>query len=416
MRIRRIAQGGAGVGHYQGRVVFVGGALPGEIVSVQLYQKRKSYASGHVVAIEEASSERVEPACPLFGLCGGCQWQYIAYPAQLVFKQAIVREQCRRLGRIEDAPVQPTLGLGNPWAYRSAARLHVSPGGQLGYYAWRSHDVVPLERCPLLVEPLNELLLPLQEALSTRPPNERPNQVSLRYSWFERRCLLLLHGGAASAAARLAADLGASVAELAGQWGRRLHVQAGRGFLLEELGGLSLQVSPTSFFQINVPQTQQILQLLASMLEPQPGERLLDAYAGVGALSLPLAAAGGLAGVTAIESHRAAVADLRENARQLQATPITAHQGTVEAVLPTLRQRFDLVLLDPPRRGCPEAVLEAIARRGPRRIAYVSCHPGTLARDLRYLRRFGYRLVRLQPVDLFPQTFHIESVALLQPL
>lgn len=425
LALEGIAQGGDAVGRYQGRVVFARGGLPGEIVSLHLTQTHKSFARGVVEAVHTAAPERVRPGCPLFDRCGGCQWQYIDYPAQLAFKRIIVEEQCRHLIS-SPATVLPTVGMEEPWNYRSTAQLRLAPDGRLGYYAWHSHDLVPLERCPLLVEPLNERIPPLARALQALAPAERPEQVTLRYSWEEDRCLLLIDQGSRGAACRLRDRLQVAFPEVAWQRGRGIEVLAGQGFLHESLAGAPLRVSSRSFFQVNVPQARSLLQTVHAMLDPLSGEHLLDAYAGVGALSLSLFQGQSLQAawaegvvravgrVTAIESHPDAVKDLRANARRWGEDRVEVFPGTVERLLPGLGWAFDLVVLDPPRRGCQPEVLAAVAAGRPRRIAYVSCHPGTLARDLPVLLGGGYRLVRIQPLDLFPQTFHVESVALLE--
>lgn len=415
LRLHGIAQGGEAVGRWEGQVVFVRGALPGEVVTVRLTESWPAYLRGVVGEIRSPAPERVAPACPLFGMCGGCHWQYISYPAQLVYKQAIVAEQCRHLGHIAQPPVDAALGMADPWGYRSTAELHVDGSGRVGYYAGRSHAVVPLKHCPLLVPALDRLLAPLAGALEELSSLDRPAHVTLRYSWAEEATLALFQGGTPTGLAALCKRLGGFFGGVVAQRGRRLKRWSGRTFLRERLGGLLLRVSPTSFFQVNVPQAQRLLEVVGEMLEAQPTDHLLDAYAGVGALSLPLA--GQVGRVTAIESDPVAVADLRENAGPLlRESRVEVVGGRVEEVLTTMPAGacFDLVLLDPPRRGCLPAALRAIVRLRPRRVVYVSCHPGTLARDLRVLLAGGFCLRRVQPLDLFPQTFHVESVALLE--
>ncbi len=411
LHLEGIAQGGDAVGRFEGRVVFVQGALPGETVTVGLTARRKGYARGVVEQLLQPSPERRPSPCPLFGRCGGCHWQYAAYPAQLAWKQTIVEEQLRHLGRMEDPPVAAPLGMEEPWAYRGTAELHVSPAGQAGFYAAHSHGIVPLDSCLLLVPALDALLPTLQEALAALSAADRPERVTLRWSWAESRAMAVLHGGTRRGAEDLAARLAGWIPEVAWERGREVRPLAGRGCLYEALGPAALRVSPTAFFQVNVPQARRLLALAQELLDPQPGDRLLDAYAGVGALSLP--PAGGVEHITAIEAHPAAAADLRENARRLGAGRVEPIGGLVEHVLPTRRERYDLVLLDPPRRGCLPAALQAVLAARPRRIVYVSCHPGTLARDVRVLQAGGYELARVQPIDLFPQTCHVESVVLL---
>lgn len=408
--LERIAQGGEAVGRHEGRVVFVRGGLPGEVVSVHLTQTRSRYARGVVDEVLRAAPERVEPRCALFGKCGGCHWQFIAYPAQIVFKQTILKEQCHRIGHIEDAPVLPALGMTDPWGYRAKAQLHLAPDGLAGFYAWNSHEVIPLERCPLLVPKINRVLPLLRGAQGLRPA-DRPSQITLRYSWAEDTCLTILHGGTRRGALALLEYLSDQIREIAWENGRRTEILSGKGFLLETLGTTSLRVSPDSFFQANVPQTQRLVHILGECLGIRPSDRLLDAYAGVGALSLPLASL--VKQVTAIEAHAMAASDCARNAVQLGLANVEVLEGSVERVLPTLDRRFDLVILDPPRRGCHERALEAVVQCRPRSVAYVSCHPGTLARDLGLLRAWGYHPRQILPVDLFPQTFHVESLSVL---
>ncbi len=406
LALKTIAQGGEAVGRYRGRAVFVWGGLPGEVVAVRLTQVRRTYARGVVSQVLQAVAGRVAPRCPLFGRCGGCQWQYIAYPRQLEFKAAIVADQCRRLGGLSDPPVAPTIGMDLPWAYRTRATFHLSPEGEIGYYARQSHQVVPLEECPLLVSEINRLLPSLRRSLAALALADRPSGVTVRYSWAQDRLLLLIHQGTLSGARRLHELFGGEVARVVWEKGR----PAGRGGMEERLGGVLLRVSATSFFQVNIPQAERLLETVEDMLAPTSSDHLLDAYAGVGALSLPLLER--VASLVAVESHPAAVRDLQENARRLQPEKVTALRGRVEEVLPTLQRPVDLALLDPPRRGAHQAI-PALLQARPRRIVYVSCHPGTLARDLRVLCAGGYRVVRIQPIDLFPQTFHVESVTLL---
>jgi 23S rRNA (uracil1939-C5)-methyltransferase len=411
LRLDGIAQGGAAVGRWEGQVVFAEGGLPGEEVIVRLTERQRSFARGSVEQVLQPSPGRVPPPCPLFGRCGGCHWQHIAYPAQVALKQTIVVEQCRHLGRVAEPPVAPPLAMTEPWAYRSTAELHLSPAGRAGFYAAHSHEVVPLESCPLLVPALDALLPPLQRLLPTLPAAGRPAGLTLRWSWAEQRALLLLEGGARQAVARLQEAQSGLVPEIAWRRGREVEPLVGRGFFHEALDGLPLRVSPTAFFQVNVPQARRLWQTVQAFLEPRPEDHLLDAYAGVGALSLPLA--GTVRQVTAVESHPAAVADLRANAGQAGGA-VEVVAGPVERVLPARGGSYDLVVLDPPRRGCGPAALQAVLAGRPRRIVYVSCHPGTLARDVRVLITGGYGLRSIQPVDLFPQTHHVESVALLE--
>lgn len=413
LQLESIAQGGEAVGRWKGRVVFAQGGLPGEVVLLRLTARQRTFARGVVERVLEPAVSRTEPRCSLFGDCGGCHWQYMDYPTQVALKRTIIVEQCQHLGRVAEPSVAAPLAMAEPWGYRSTADLHLSLAGRVGFFAARSHRVVPLPSCPLLVPALNDLLPHLQRLLLSLDQASRPTGLTLRWSWAEQCALLLLEGGARQGAVRLSDEMAGLVPEVAWRNGRPVEVLRGRGFFHETLDDLPLRVSPTSFFQVNVPQARRLLQTVRTLLAPRLEDHLLDAYAGVGALSLPLL--GTVGQVTAVESHAAAVADLRANVRrQVGVDQVEVLAGPVERVLPARGDSYDLTVLDPPRRGCSLAALQAVLAGRPRRIVYVSCHPGTLARDIRILTGGGYRLRSIQPVDLFPQTYHVESVALLE--
>ncbi|HMQ30328.1 MAG TPA: TRAM domain-containing protein [Chloroflexaceae bacterium] len=404
-----IAQGGDGVGRHEGVVVFARGGLPGERVRLRLTERKASYARGEVLEVLDPSPDRVAPA-----VASGdhAPWRHIAYPAQLRLKETILREQLAKLAGISDAPIAPIIAAPQPWAYRNAARLHAA-GAAVGYYAAGTRDLVPLSADPLLLPALNEALAALGPLL---PPGLLSG-VSLRGSSAFGYGLAVLHpaeGAPLGELDHLGAVWRAHAPSLAGALveGRELFVASGVGELHDSLGGVTFSLGPTSFFQVNVPQAAHLLELTMEALAPAPGARLLDLYSGVGAFALPLAAAG--ASVTAVEEHAAAVADGRRSAELNDIFGVRFLRAPVERALPGLDGPFDGVVLDPPRRGCHPAVIEELARLAPPRVVYISCHPGILGRDLPPLLGAGYRLARLQPVDLFPQTPHIETVVVLE--
>lgn len=406
LRLDGMAQGGAGVGRHAGLVVFATGGLPGELVRVRLLERKSSYLRGVVSAVLEAAPDRVAPT-----LAAGdhAPWQHIDYPAQLRFKQTILREQLERLGGLSDLPIAPMIAAPQAWGYRNSARLHVD-GAALGYHASGSRTVVPLANDPLLFPALNEALGALSGLL--RPKLLR--SVTLRGSRAFGYALAHLEPHPAvqpSELERLVSTWCAMVPSLAGVVSSEPGMAMGATTLHEELAGLTFSLSPTSFFQVNLAQAERMVALVHATLQPLAGQRLLDLYSGVGAFALPLAAAG--AEVTAVEAARDALVDGRRSAELHGITNVRWINAPVERALPALDAAFSGAILDPPRRGCHPAVLQELLRLRLPRLVYISCHPGILCRDLPPLLQAGYQLELLQPFDLFPQTPHIETVVVL---
>ena len=394
-----IGHGGDAVGHYQGKAVFVPLALPGETVRVDLVQDRPRYARARLVKVLQASTERVEPRCPHFGRCGGCHWQHISYEAQLRYKTEIVRSLLQRIGRQPDPQVRSPLGMGIPWSYRNNVQLRVDAAGHLGYYAAKSHDIVPVGRC-LLSHPLIERLW---ADLPKVPPGVR--RVILRAGTVSGDQMAILEGAGETPPSR-EWPLSASCL-YAGPSGK-MTLLAGQRYLHERLAGRAFRVSARSFFQVNTHQAERLVEVVRRYAALN-GEKLLDAYCGVGVLGLTLAAKAGA--VLGIESSLWAVKDAVANDRD---ELITLYRGDVVAVLTDLELSSDAIVLDPPRSGCSPGALEALARCDANRIVYVSCDPATLARDILRLNTHDYELQEVQPVDMFPQTYHIETVALMR--
>ncbi|PDW03937.1 class I SAM-dependent RNA methyltransferase [Candidatus Viridilinea mediisalina] len=407
LRLDGIAQGGAGVGRHDGLVVFATGGLPGELVRVRLYERKSSYMRGVVSAVLEASPDRVAPT-----IAAGdhAPWQQIAYPAQLRFKQTILREQLERLAGLADLPLEPIIAAPQPWGYRNSVRLH-GDGAALGYHASASRTVVPLTHDPLLLPVLNEALGVLTRQL---PPN-MVQGVTLRGSRAFGYALAQLEPHPAVQPAeleRFVSTWRAAVPSLAGVVSNGATAAMGASTLHEELAGLTFSLSPTSFFQVNLAQAERMVALVLSTLQPLAGQRILDLYSGAGAFALPLAAAG--AAVTAIESGRDAIMDGRRSAEMHGITNVRWIHAPVERALPALDETYTGVILDPPRRGCHPVVLQELVRLRVPRLVYISCHPAILARDLPPLLQAGYHVALLQPFDFFPQTPHIETVVVLE--
>ncbi|MBC7263289.1 MAG: class I SAM-dependent RNA methyltransferase [Chloroflexi bacterium] len=395
-----MAHGGEALGRFEGQVVFVPYAIPGELVRAEILERRRHFARARLLEVLQPSPHRVEPPCPYFGHCGGCHWQHIKYSAQLEYKAAIVRNQLRRLGGLEDPPVESPLGTIPPWGYRNHAQFTVSQDGFLGFLAAFSHQTVPIARCLILDEDLNDLYSSLDiETAGVR-------RLSLRAGINTGELMLVLEMEG-DEPPELELDFPISVTMLTADG--QVAALVGNTYFHEAVLGRRFRVSANSFFQVNTIGAEALVEIVSSYLEPIGGEVLLDAYCGVGTFGLSLAERVGE--VIGIESHPAAIADAEANAGELE--NVTLIEGAVEDVLPELEEQVDLAVLDPPRAGVALQVIETLAAIGPTRIAYVSCDPATLARDVRRLSERDYQLVQVQPLDMFPQTYHIECVALL---
>jgi len=401
LELTAMAHGGAALGRHEGKVVFVPYALPGETVRVEVVDDRGRYAHARLLEVLEPSPDRVPPPCPYFGPrgCGGCQWQHIAYEAQLRLKGGVVADQLARIGHIAGPPVRPTLPDPTGWAYRNQARFHPAPEGGLGFRAGSSHRVVTVEECPVL----HPLLAELYDALDLDLPGLLALTLRAGTATGDRMVVLEMEGDEPPS---LATDLPVSCVLLLAD-GRHANL-VGRNYLTETVAGRTYRISAPSFFQVNTPQAAQLVRLVLEYLDPQGGEVVLDGYCGVGLFTLPLAERAGL--VVAVEWSAPAVEDLLENTAGMENVEVV--EGPVEAVLADLEGPLDAALVDPPRTGLEREALDGLVAAGPRRIVYVSCDPATLARDGRRLVQAGYRLVEVQPVDMFPQTYHIETVSL----
>jgi 23S rRNA (uracil1939-C5)-methyltransferase len=401
LKLDNMAHGGDAVGRHNGQAVFVPFGIPGETVRVELTESQRRYVHARLIDVLEPSPARTEPPCPYFGLCGGCQWQHIAYEAQLDSKRRIVEELLTRIGRQPTSEVYAPLPAESPWAYRNHVQLKLDREGRIGLYAVQSHDVVPIDVC-LVSHPLID---ELWDALDIE--FEGLEGVALRAGIATGEQLVLFEG-ASSEPPALEVDLPISCVYQTHM--DELTILAGSSSLHEELLGQRFQISAPSFFQVNTAQAERLLQTVRAYLAPKPHERLLDAYCGVGVFAHALAPE--LAEVVGIESSPWALKDALANARTDNVTIIG---DRVELALAEMDQTFDAIILDPPRAGCAPETLERLLACHPTRLVYVSCDPATLARDVRQMTAYGWQLERVQPIDMFPQTYHIECVALLRP-
>jgi 23S rRNA (uracil1939-C5)-methyltransferase len=405
LTVDEMAQGGDAVGRWQDRVVFVAGALPGERVRARVDERQANYARATAVEILERSPERVEPV-----LADGdhMPWQHIAHAAQLRFKREILIGQLAKLAGLGADVVAETRAVSAPWGYRTTGRLH-SDGRSVGYYAAETHALRPIEADPLLAPALNDALGALRRALAVETAG--PFEVVLRASETYGYTIGTLRGQ--GDLRMLAVRWRAGAPGLAAvQYGPRPEESIGQPWLLEQLEEITFQLRPLTFFQAHLSAARALLELVREGLALAGGERLLDLYCGAGVFALPLSKVAGE--VLGVEAAHEAVEDGMASVALNAIEGVRFVTGTVERVLPGVQAPVDAVVLDPPRRGCHPQALAELIRLAPARIVYVSCHPGTLARDLKILRAGGFEVLRVTPVDLFPQTPHIEAVAVLQ--
>ncbi len=368
LTLMSMAPTGEAIGRYaggpdQGMVVFVPFGLPGETVRVRLVERKRNFARGEIVERQAGAPARVVPACPYFGSCGGCEWQHIAYGEQLRIKTAIVAEQLVRIGKLADPAVLPCIGSPAAYEYRNHARLHAAPDGRLGYRAARSHTIVPVADCPILEAPLRRQIAALAGQQNIAPVT---GEVELR-AWDE----------------------------------------------VIDVAGFAYRTSAGAFFQANTAIAGLLVEGVLAALAPRGSEQVLDLYCGVGLFTVPVGQQ--VAQIVGVESNTIAAADAVHNAAAAGVEGRIVN-GDVAAALrdPDIAGRtWDAIILDPPRTGVDAPALAALIALHAPRLLYISCEPSTLARDLRILALSGYRLQSAQPYDMFPQTRHVETLAVL---
>ena len=420
---------GAGVAHVDGLAVFVPGVLPGERAVIRISQRRKNFAIGELLKVQDPSAARTAPLCTVYQHCGGCLLQHAGYPEQLRLKRQLVVDALRRIGAFAEAPVAEVLPSSDVLAYRNRISYHVQADGdalRLGFYATRSKDFIAAPGCLLPQRPLAEAAQRLPEVLKAYPDCRADlRELVLRCNSAGELLLTLVTRQPLSSARDLVPRLVAVLPQLrslwecsgkpvygiyGGQW-RRLF---GDEFFPEHLCGLQLQLSPATFIQVNSSQTEVLYRQVAQMAELSGRETVWDLYSGAGTIALYLAKQA--ASVIGVESYPPAVADAVRNAKINAADNCRFIAGAAEQILPQLASReqaADVAVLDPPRAGCAKILLDSLLATLPERIIYVSCDPATLARDLRVLCAGAYSLCLVQPVDMFPQTCHVETVCLL---
>lgn len=441
IKIESMGSAGEGIGKIDGYPLFVKDALPGDLAEVRLTKVKKNYAYARLERLLEASPDRAKPRCPLHRRCGGCQIQALSYEKQLEYKETKVREDLIRIGGFADPPVLPVLGMEEPYHYRNKAQFPFGRDreGRLvtGFYAGRTHSIVPGTDCALGVpenQRILETILDFMNEKGIEPYDEKTGKGLLRHALLrkafatgELMVCLVINGKSFPDISELSDRL----FEIPGMTSLTLNVNRrntnvilgeeiipvrGQTFITDRIGDISYQISPLSFYQVNPVQTEKLYRTALAYAGLTGEETVWELYCGIGTISLFLAR--NARRVCGVEIVPQAVEDARRNAALNGITNVEFYLGKAEEVLPQKYEKdgiqADVMVVDPPRKGCDAACLDTMLRMKPQRIVYVSCDPATLARDLKILCADGaYELQKVQPVDMFPQTAGVENVCLL---
>ncbi|CAM3523271.1 23S rRNA (uracil(1939)-C(5))-methyltransferase RlmD [Saccharibacillus brassicae] len=453
--IKRIGINGEGVGYFRRKAVFIDGAITNEVVKAEVLETHEKFLKAKLVEVEKRSPDRVEPPCPVFGICGGCQIQHISYEGQLRAKLEIVREAFSRYANLSDLKIKPTLGMDQPWDYRNKAQLQVErrdvKGSKseivAGLYEIGSHEIVDISGCPIqhpqvnraidrVKSVLGELNIPLSKGDSRGGRSDikdsgtrkgvRTIVVRSGFQSGEIQVTLVTETADLPRHEELIERLRLELPEMSGLsinvnplktpliFGERTISLWGSEAMSDSLGDLNFTLSPRAFFQLNPEQTIKLYETVRAAAALTGKETVVDAYCGTGTIGLWLAPYA--AEVRGIEIIPEAVADATRNAEQNGRDNATFFEGEAEELLPRWAKdglRPDVIVADPPRTGLDRKFLETILRAKPKKFVYVSCNPSTLAKDCKVLLDGGYEIQSVQPVDMFPQTSQVEAVTVL---
>ena len=440
VHVEDLTHDGAGVAKVDGYPLFIPGALPGEDVQVHVLKTLKSYGFAKLLEVEKASPFRATAPCPVFHTCGGCQIQHLTYEGQMTFKRKLVRDAITRIGKLPDVPVHEVKGMEDPWRYRNKSQIPFgTQDGRVvaGFYQTRSHDIADTDICLIQTPEADTIMNALKKSLTEigiEPYEEETHRGMLRH--------LVVRKGRASGevmvvlvtkkkkfpqADRVIELIKTAVPDVASIiqnintektnviFGEETVTLWGKDVIEDSIGEVRFEISARSFYQINPLQTEVLYGQALKYAQLTGEETVIDAYCGIGTISLFLAKQAKL--VMGVEIVPEAIEDAKRNAELNGLDNTLFEAGPAEQVIPRWYKEgktADVLVVDPPRKGCDEQLLRTILKQQPKRIVYVSCNPATLARDLRVLEDGGYRTQEVQPVDMFPQTTHCEAVAWLE--
>ena len=451
IEITDIGVNGEGIGKVDGYTLFVKDAVIGDKAEVKVMKAKKNYGYARLMRVIEPSEDRVEPRCPFARKCGGCQIQEMSYERQLAFKAQKVRGNLERLGGFDkellDRVTEPILGMDEPFGYRNKAQFPFGTDRDgnpvTGFYAGRTHDIIANTDCALGVpvnQKLLEIILEFMRAEHIPAYDEKTGKglirhVLIRFGFTTKEIMvcLVINGTeipqSEKLVEKLAAVRGMTSITISPNtrrtnviMGETYEILWGQGFITDYIGNVRYQISPLSFYQVNPVQTEKLYSQALEYADLKGGETVWDLYCGIGTISLFLAQKAGQ--VYGVEIIPQAIEDAKKNAEINGIANAEFFVGKAEEVLPEYyaeyarrhggeNARADVIVVDPPRKGCDPALLETIVKMAPERVVYVSCDPATLARDLKVLCGNGYELEKVRPVDMFPETVHVETVVLL---
>lgn len=443
LRIEHQAEKGDGMAYFGKRRIFIPGGLPGDTAGVKILKIEKTHAYGKLMTVHTPSPDRVTPVCPVADKCGGCQLQHQRYDSQLRFKQARLQEELAAYPSLAAVTVSPFIKSHFPYHYRNKAQFALRrdrSGLKIGLYATHSHRVIDIEECPVQHKLINKVLTAFRQCAQRLEPlsvyDEETHSGELRHlvirAGSKTKELLVGIVSMTDTPACLN-DLVTALKTIPEVKGILLNINPektdtvlgprsvllhGRDHIFDEIHSIRFKISLHSFFQSNAFQTEELYNQILRLADLNGAQDIWDVYCGVGTIGLFLARHAHH--VTAVETIPDAVRDARANAELNQIKNITILEGKAEDQLPNIHTTPDVVILDPPRKGCHETLLRYLGTGGPqqtqaKKIIYVSCNPVTLARDLDILARYGYTVKKLVPVDMFPHSPHTESVTLLEP-
>lgn len=429
---------GAGVARVNGFTLFIPNTLPGERAKIKVVGVKKGFGFGRLEELIVPSPERVDPPCPIYKWCGGCQLQHLSYEGQLEYKRKQVEDVLTRIGKLENVPVLPTLGMGEePWRYRNKAQVPVGErDGRIitGFYQKRSHEIVEMDSCIITGDTNDDAVQAVKEIVNKyniSAYDEQKHKGTLRHiiarygkTTGDLMIVLVTNGKDLPQRKKIIEDIREALPEIKSIvqnvntkrtnviFGDETRVLWGAEYIYDYIGDIKFAISARSFYQINPDQTKVLYDQALKYAELNGDETVIDAYCGIGTISLFLAQKAKK--VYGVEIVPEAIEDARRNAELNNITNAEFAVGKSEDVIPEWKKQGitpDVIVVDPPRKGCDEELLKTIIEMRPKRVVYVSCNPATLARDLRVLEDGGFQTVEVQPVDMFPQTTHCEAVA-----